>query len=251
MNFSVEEGINEKLSNISENEEHLMSQDLLNYVLTRVEEDERENVFINREEQSNVIDEEGRNDIITNEKGRNDIITNEEERNNIITNEGERNNIIENEEKLDIIVNKESNSTIMDENERNMITDMEELCIIDKSERNVITDMEEFNIYEQNIITHMEELNIIDETITDEGDIIDGQVNNVKSIEEIYKMGDIITNEKTKGKLNNEEKFDEQLNELAENIETKENKVKKKIILFILCKELIYIPISLLFRKKI
>ncbi|POG76119.1 hypothetical protein GLOIN_2v1558550, partial [Rhizophagus irregularis DAOM 181602=DAOM 197198] len=66
MNFSVEEGINEKLSNISENEEHLMSQDLLNYVLTRVEEDERENVFINREEQSNVIDEEGRNDIITN-----------------------------------------------------------------------------------------------------------------------------------------------------------------------------------------
>ncbi|CAB5180208.1 unnamed protein product [Rhizophagus irregularis] len=224
MNFSVEEGINEKLSNISENEEHLMSQDLLNYVLTRVEEDERENVFINREEQSNVIDEEGRNDIITNEKGRNDIITNEEELNNIITNEGERNNIIENEEKLDIIVNKESNSTIMDENDRNMITDMEELCIIDKSERNVITDMEEFNIYEQNIITHMEELNIIDETITDEGDIIDGQVNNVKSIEEIYKMGDIITNEKTKGKLNNEEKFDEQLNELAENIETKENK---------------------------
>ncbi|CAB4433918.1 unnamed protein product [Rhizophagus irregularis] len=50
---------------------------------------------------------------------------------------------------------EESNSMITDEKERNIITDMEELCIMDKSERNIIIDIEELNISERNIITDM------------------------------------------------------------------------------------------------
>ncbi|CAB5392146.1 unnamed protein product [Rhizophagus irregularis] len=49
--------------------------------------------------------------------------------------------------------------------ERNIITDMEKLCIMDKSERNTITDMEELNISERNIITDMEELCIMDKIL--------------------------------------------------------------------------------------
>ncbi|GBC16418.2 hypothetical protein RIR_jg32276.t1 [Rhizophagus irregularis DAOM 181602=DAOM 197198] len=54
---------------------------------------------------------------------------------------------------------------ITDEKERNIITDMEELCIMDKSERNIITDIEELNISERNIITDIEELNISERNI--------------------------------------------------------------------------------------
>ncbi|CAB4393665.1 unnamed protein product [Rhizophagus irregularis] len=60
---------------------------------------------------------------------------------------------------------EESNSMITDEKERNIITDMEELCIMDKSERNIITDIEELNISERDIITDMEELNISERNI--------------------------------------------------------------------------------------
>ncbi|GBB90934.1 hypothetical protein RclHR1_01800019 [Rhizophagus clarus] len=184
--FSSEEGINKKLNNISKNEErnNIMCQEELDNIIIEEEElndiimDEINSIFFTAvEERDFFTGEEERENVIINKEEQNNVTIDE----NIIINVEGRINIVENEEKFDIIVNKEPNNMITDEKERNIIMDKEENNIIDEGDINMQIDNAQSKRIEQ--------------------------VNHIESNEKIYEMDDIITNE---GKLNNEEKLDEQ-----------------------------------------